>query len=288
VKDLPSPTGDVSKRFQNSVYRSTATPEPIKSDLEQIQVQDKDLEKKKQTALWSAFGFLVLVVASAILHTVVATTFTIFAVIGMIVSGIVCCAYALSDIPDMRYQIARKTVELVERDMERKEPIDITLKLGNVDKPENAVRKGWDRTCYADRWLYLKGYFADGTRFAVSITELLHVKTRKGKRKPKGQVLTLVLKYSPSEYGDLAPLSAQLKNTIKTAPGSTFKSMRIGSNYLRLSFKVFNSPYLQMQTANQLSDTGDSLTKALAVIFLNAFQILNFARALNKSSSTST
>lgn len=192
------------------------------------------------------------------------------------------------DIPDERHELAGKLIDLIARDSSPDAAVALKLGLSSVNSSEHritdpkvAVRS--DRNYYQAEWLQLRGRLADKTRYLLSVTEVLQVKHRKSKQKPKGFTITLVLAYPPKRYGAAKQLEQHFAGNIKLPAGVSVKSMRVSERILRLTVK--HPPGGVMIGGEKLSN---KLYQTIAMMLLSAYQLLNAGRAIEKASKGSS
>lgn len=188
------------------------------------------------------------------------------------------------DIPDERHELAGKLIDLISRDGAPDTAVALKLGLNSLNSseyrvtdPKVALRS--DRNYYQAEWLQLRGRFADKTRYLISVTEVLQVKHRKSKQKPKGFTITLVLAYPLKRYGAVKQLEQHFAGNIKLPAGVSVKSMRVSERILRLTVK--HPPGSIMTGGEKLSN---KLYQTIAMMLLSSYQLLNAGRAIEKAS----
>lgn len=262
-------------------YERTALPAAILEDLDSMAAIDAFAEKRQKIYLLFA-ALAGLGTFLSLPSLVVGGAFTVASLTGLtVVFGVKCAKWARLNVPNERYLVARKLIELFARDMTNQEEITLKLVLSPADQATKKVRRGFDRTYYEDSWLSIEGQFADETRFSATINELLQIKFRKAKRKPKGFEASLTLGFSRKTYGAAAGMAKDVVGAVKLPAGTGLKSVRIKDNLLKITVKL---PSV-VNMFGKPDPVVEKLSQAFTMMLLSSYQVLNLARILSKTSS---
>ena len=196
--------------------------------------------------------------------------------------------YLRLQIDSYRYQISKKIVELLNRDIQENtnliteidfnKPINEQKQIDIIDHP---LRSGWKIKIYQDPWFNIRGELSDRTKFRFNITENHRnvsgwKRSRSGKRKHKsknkfkGSELTLQLRYPSRKYGAVQVLKKDAIKAIKLPDTAKLKNFKITEKSILI--KV----YLPSKTIKLTHGTFTSM-------LLSCYQVLNLARLLSKT-----
>jgi hypothetical protein len=280
MQEVAHPDAVIKEIVQSRKFERSGTADALSENMAGIAALDK-LAQGKATKFYivgalglvgGIFGFAFNGIAACILLAV--------GIFG-IVKGV---NWSRFDIADERHELTDKLLELVTRDSDPTLPISLKLGLGalnaqeyQITDPKIAVRS--DRRYFEAEWLKLRGRFLDKTQYLISVTEALHIKHRKGKQKPKGFLITVVLAYPQKRYGGVSQLNQQAADSIKLPSGASLKSVRVTERTLRLCVKQL--PGGSKQEGDKVSDR---LYKTISMMLLSAYHLLNAGRAIDKSS----
>lgn len=270
---------DIKEIFQSRKFERSDTAHGLSASMAAVIAQLDKSANRKAVAFFivGAVGIIGGIFAFDY-NGIVACSLLAVGIFG-IVKGII--SRSRFGIADERHKLADKLLELVTRDSEPAVPVSLKLGLGVLSAKENqikdpkiAVRS--DRRYFQTEWLRLKGRFLDKTHYVISVTELLHIKNRKSKNKPKGFLISVVLAYPQKRYGGVARLNQKAAASIKLPPGAALKSVRVTERSLEVSVK-----HLPIDGKTEVSDR---LYTSITMMLLSAYQLLNSGHALDKSS----
>ncbi|MBD0268524.1 MAG: hypothetical protein ICV77_09550 [Cyanobacteria bacterium Co-bin8] len=280
---------DIKTLRQQPTYQASTPVETLLGDLSFLTQLDAQIEQKLKRA-------------NILLGVGIAVVFISFFLLGLGI-GIVTLAIGLGlgiwggvsrqqlvkiNIPNYRYELLIRVLQMLLRDMAPDQPVDLKLGLTSVERPEKKIdtiphpsRSKWNIDRYADPWLELSSQFLDGTRFTLSATELFqsHHGWKRGrsgkskykrKPKPKGQLLSLNLTFSRRKYGAVDQMSSDLQGAIQLPPTVRLKTIENRDSHLLLQVKSSPPP------------TVDDLYQTISLMFLSIYQILNLSRELSK------
>jgi hypothetical protein len=276
---------DIADRVIKKVYDREALPEQVQADLEAIKEMDAATNSKRGlccTLAWLGVGGIFLAMLTG--YMAMATGPLLIWLIVMVVLAVIIHE---NDLIDARYLIAAEVLQVLSRDLKADTPVHMNLVMDPVEKKAKFTRVvGWNHY-YRDRWLTVSGVMADDTSFTVSITEVLAIKkARKTKRKPKGQLISLLLRFSRKECGSMAGIADDLGRKLKLPEGYGLKSAKAKGNRMSVVIRVpgtfsTSGPVYMVGQAKVIKQITDGVTAVL----LGAFQVLNFARVVTKVSA---
>jgi len=296
---------DLKKFRKTLVYQFSANIRKIYSDLNEIRKIDQQAEKEQDyfgkisgqcfgIGILCAFLYIIINVYLSVLAVIAplvllsALILGIFAIYYNIQSGI----HGRLNLPDYRYELARKVVLMLSRDMDKSLTASLSVDFNSRMQERKVVqtlahphRSGWKIKKFQDCWLQFGGELLDKTAFKLTVMESTQVvsgykRSASGKSKyksntkGKGVDINLVLKYSPRKYTAIKLLQDDVNTAIQLPQAATLKKVRITDKNIALSVKA--SPAI---AANL-----ESLYKIIAMMFLSCYQILNLARILSKKS----
>lgn len=274
------------------VYKGSPSAIQLQANFKQIAEQDKQAEKKRSRYLIAAciFGFgafFTIIWASSSFGLTLASIFAAVAVITLIL-GI---RWGRLDIPDLRYKLPTRLVDMLGRDMVKGAAFDVRVDFSNPTHKNKQTakapwpgRRGWTQRTFEDPWLQLSGQFLDNTLFVLMLTDLTVVrsgskrsrsgKTKyKKKTKPKGMEAKLLLKFPRKRYGAVTALQSDLEGAVNLPQSVMLKKIKVNDHQLLIKAKV--SPY-------GLDE--DGLYQLFTQMLLSAYQVLNLSKELSKSS----
>ncbi|NJK34627.1 MAG: hypothetical protein HC919_06545 [Oscillatoriales cyanobacterium SM2_2_1] len=294
---------------QEARYRERATVDKILLDLRHLAAIDREAIAKKRfyglirnllTLIWMPLAF----VSCATGFT--ATRLGIFSgLVGVVFFGWFLffswkrSRYNVLDLPDYRYQMAQRLIEMTRRDSDEYGLCHIQISFAPPKHPtrteSHPYRLGWKVEFYDDPWLLLQGQFLDGTHYSLTLREKCQI--RKGRNlngnqrvKPrnKGLELTLNLRCDRRYYGNFSQASQQLGKSIKLPAMTQVKDLQTKGRRVKIRAVVPSWQALKLQgsTPVKLSPEDDATIRALyrtiTATFLSGYQFLNYARLQKK------
>ncbi len=322
-------TVDLAKLSTSSRYSITASTDQILADLDQLEQIDKFAEEKRkfygliQVAAWTAtaiglIGGLVLFDTGTTLIPLVITA-SALALVTALWARSSLKPFAKLDLPDYRYLVLRKMLQMLSRDAGLLR--DFTVHLNFVQPAEatkvfpHPYRPNWRVRVYYDTWLILRGKLLDGSRFKLTLTErsVDHCGrniNNKERTKPRTKGLEIRLKVTcpQDRYQTLANFE-QVPPQIKLSPGIQLRYFRIMGNTIRLRLSITAWTPLRLMAAEELKRKLQTLTnnqalrqalgsvapedtqqvnrlyQGVTLAFLNVYQLLNLVRVTSKQAS---
>jgi hypothetical protein len=278
-------------------YQTSATAAQLQVNLKQIAQQDQlaEQQKKKYTTVAIACGVLCIPVFFLISVFPPAVILILGLILAAAITGIIASRWGRLDIPNLRYDLPQRLVDLLSRDIERdahfgmcldfSTPTHKSKKTGTAPYP---ARRGWKMDSFEDPWLHLSGHFLDNTEFTLQLTEFTVTRygwkrgrsgKNKFKRKSKfkGFETQLVLQFPRKKYGAMTLLAADLSQAVKLPPGTLLKQLKADDHQLLLRVKVpAESQILREQSALE------GLYQVFTQMLLSAYQGLNLSRELSR------
>jgi hypothetical protein len=232
-------------------------------------------------------GFQLLGNASIVLLLFVGVGCTIVA----IYAGIRRSKYSRLNLPNHRYALTEKILEMLERDMDQEAKVSVNLVLSPAHQNSKRIKtvahpskSGFKIDIFQDDWLKMEGQFLDKTRFVLTTSELNQTaygwKTSrsgkskyKTKSKAKGLDISLDLTYPQRRYGAIKVLNNEAVNAVKIPKLTKVKRMRVTDKGINLVVKMPPSMPWNEET----------LYQTITMMFLSVYQVLNLARMLSKA-----
>ncbi len=297
---------DLKKFRKTLVYQLSANIRKIYSDLNEIRKIDQQAQKEQDHFGKLGWQYCVGGILLGLLWLIISNSYLAFFVlirpvilIITLILGLFAIYYWIQsethgrlNLPDYRYELARKVVLMLSRDMDKSLTASLSVDFNSGMQKRKVVqtlahprRSGWKIKKFQDCWLQFGGELLDKTAFKLTVTESNQVvdgykrsasgKSKyKSKTKGKGVDINLILKYSPRKYAAIKLLQDDVNAAIQLPQIATLKQVRITDKNIALSVKA--SPAI---AANL-----ESLYKIIMMMFLSCYQILNLARILSKKS----
>ncbi|NEP17113.1 MAG: hypothetical protein F6J97_09425 [Leptolyngbya sp. SIO4C1] len=271
------------------IYETTATALRIQLDCKKIAEYDRQIEKRSQLAIaLMVMGGLMAFLAVVMAEALEPIPFLLAA--ALLAAGFILKSrWQRLNIPNLRYQLVQALVDTLSRDTAPSTPFALKLDCSDciqarkkVETLPHPTRHRWQIDRFCDRWLVLNGRFADGTDFALSLTELAVSKygwkrSRSGKskfkrkNKPKGLEIVLELQFPRKRYGAVQVLCSDIQAAIKLPADIRLKGIKCSDQRLSLSVKA---PPAWLEATR--------LHSLITQLFLSAYQVLNLAKQLSQ------
>jgi len=288
---------------QTLVYEREADAGTLLEDLDQISHLDDVAEQQQRK--WLIITLTVIGAAGLAAFSFAASDHVPGAVgaaaVGLIAAGF--CGfqyrrYRRCNVEDRRYMLASQLLELLRVDMDEDAQIDTYLDLRPVHDRSKLVNKGhvgaWKVKFFEDPWFQLSGRFLDGTGFELTQTDLHQARSktkrsRSGKLKHKSKTKSafraeLRLRFKPAKYRHMAALKAEAEEAVQLPSGVELKRLRY--NDREIGLRVASKSEWSVRQGSKLLSRGVDGTRALSMMFLSLFQILNLSKAIQKASPT--
>ncbi|GAB4232220.1 MAG: hypothetical protein Kow00121_60360 [Elainellaceae cyanobacterium] len=289
---------DMEHFAQHLTYTITAPIPQILTDLTTIADFDQIAEaKQKRFNTILVISLIGCFVSLFLLAFGIGIVTLIVCAIAAIFAGMMLNKYRRRNLANYRYEVLRKVLALLTRDIEPNAAVNLTLVLSppiDANKKTHTGphprRSGWKIDYFRDSWLNISGYFLDGTHFSLAATEL-HItqygwkRSRSGKSKfkkkskPKAQELELTMTCPRRKYGAISVLQQDAIHAIQLP--DAVRLMRFKSSDRRLSLTAKTPAWVTATPED------DPLYQTITLMFLSLYQILNLARVLSKNSSHS-
>lgn len=294
------------KEFRKQlIYQQSATSVVISRELRNIRELDRlaEREQKKygELALYFFLGalgtfILILVTSNSLVGSSIpiVTLLLFILTIGLSITFTYFLSrriyYSRSNLPDYRYDLANKLLEMLTRDIDKVSNIDVYLSfLPSTDKQHkqstnpHPSKSGWKIDSYQHQWLRMQGKFLDKTRFTLTITALSKTQygwkrgrsgknKYKSKTKPVGLDVGLTLNYSQKQYGAIKVLKNEINAAIKVPIFCQIRNIKVTDKSIHLLVRV--SPHL--------AEKSPEIYEAITTMFLSLYQVMNLAKALTK------
>ncbi|AFY30986.1 hypothetical protein [Calothrix sp. PCC 7507] len=295
------------KQFRkNLIYEVKAPVSNVIAELQEISSLDKlaEIQQKKygKQALYcflAAVASIVLIFITSFLITDngllgLVGLLLLLASIGLIIAGIYALVkrakFGRLNISNYRYEIAKKVLQMLARDMDKSNEVELRLsfkKIGNKEHKTETIphpqKSGWKIDKHQHAWLEVKGQFLDKTRFAIAATGISKTqygwkRGRSGKHKYKtktkslGLDVILNLTYPQRRYGAVKILQPEIGNAVKLPKLSYMKGLEVGEK----------SMYMNVRMAPQVEDNQEEIYQTITMMFLSLYQVLNLAKLLSK------
>lgn len=275
---------------KNLSYQSTAVIAQVLLDLAEISTLDRVAEKQQARYRNLLIGFGIAAFVSIFIPGVGIILCPLLA-IAAVVFGILMARKGRLNVANYRYEIAKKVLEMLARDVSEAEPIAFSLVLSKPNQKEkktrtapHSSRPGWKVDLFRDTWLQIQGRFLDGNKFWFTATEVAQTQygwkrsssgksKYKSKTKSKRLELNLDLDYSVKRYGAVPILKNEAREALQLPSEVILKRLEIDEKDINLIVRT--PPWTG-------TDQVDSLYQAIAMMFLSLYQVLNLARVISK------
>ncbi len=294
------------KQFQkNLIYEVKAPVSNVIADLQEISSLDKLAEiQKKKYSKQAIYGFsvaaisvVVIVICASVIIDLKLLGLVAFFLFLIIIISTTIGIYALVhrkkfsrlNIGNYRYEIAKKILQMLSRDMDKSNEIDLRLSFNTISNKEYKTetvphphKSGWKIDKHMHEWLSVKGRFLDKTRFTISAIGISKTqygwKTRGGKSKYKtktkslGLDIILNLTYPQRRYGAIKILESEISDAVKLPKLAYMRGLELGEK----------SMYMNVRVAPQIEDNQREIYRTITMMFLSLYQVLNLAKLLSK------
>jgi hypothetical protein len=278
------------QNFQKTLtYTATSSTGQIFQDLDAIAKLDQEAEKKKfRYTIVFALGLLCLFVSFFLISSVpeIAIILLISSVVAVIIGGIFMGRYGRVDVPNYRYELTRRIIYLLNRDLQENTNLHINLifspptqKQKQISTGNHPSRRGWKVELFQDQWCSIEGEFSDRNRFQLILNEFHRIASGrnprgkyKSKKKPKGGEVFLKLTCNQRQYGAIKILKQDAQGAIKLPDRVKIKGLNITDKAILLRVNV----------PSEIWNNQDVMYQTITLMFLSLYQVLNLARMLSQ------
>lgn len=198
--------------------------------------------------------------------------------------------FTYKNLPSYRNELTKNLIHMLNRDIDNTTNIDLHLSLQHIERDEFKIAREshpskpeWNIDFYQHEWLKIGGIFRDKSRFYLSINESSKKKSGnqrsksgkikfKSKIKANSSLINLSLHFPRKKYGAIQVLKEEASNAIKLPDFCRLKNLKVSDKTInfvvRLSPDVVKNP--------------EDIYKAISMMFLSIYQILNLAQVLSK------
>ena len=274
---------------QTLLYSAQKQPLEIAEDLNKIGIFNNQVaEQIKKFSKYKSIAAICLVISLSLLLVRIGIVLLPLSLIAVFYFNHQHQKYLRLQMDSYYYQIGKKIVELLNRDIQKNTNISTDIDFNEaisekkqIDIIDHPLRSGWKIKIYQDPWFNVRGELSDRTKFRFNITENHRnvsgwKRSRSGKRKHKsknkfkGSELTLQLRYPLRKYGAVQVLKKDAIKAIKLPDTAELKNFKITEKSILI--KV----YLSSKTIKLTYGTFTSM-------LLSCYQVLNLARLLSKT-----
>lgn len=288
---------DVDKFRKNLIYERTGTTEEVLNDIAVIRQQDRIAEETRKK--WGWIGGLGILAAGALF--LIGVNVEIMAMLGVSVavglfaigSLIYRSSLGAMDTEDRRYELVGRILPLLGTDIPSDAPLNVRIDLTTVDAGRKAKGEGkangWKVKYFEDPWLDLKGQMADGTKFALQVTEKFQKRSKwkrssSGKMKHKSKTksateMALALKVKPKRYPALEKVHEQAQGALQLPNVVNVKRMVTAPDALTVRVGLKSE-----WDCTRLGEPERGLdgSKLVLSLFMSLYQVLNLSTAITK------
>ncbi len=280
------------------VYEQSGAARTLIADLRMIADSDAIAEKNQKKLGQIALGLGIGLFLFFFICILLPPLFLVFVLLGiaLIIVGVLWNRENKFNIANERYELPKKLIPKMLRDMNPEAPIGLSLnfrpsnhKQKKVDTIPDPNRSKWKIDRFIDPWLQLEGQFLDQTHFQLSVTEFTHEKygwkrSRSGKSKfkrktkPKGLEIELQLQFSRNKYGAISVLRESFAEAIKLPDHARIKRLRVGENKLLLAVKIpplSHDPKAAVEAADRI----------ITQMLLSLYHGMNLAKKISQPTS---
>lgn len=287
---------DLDNFQRNLIYKATVPAPIILQDLNVMATIDRVAEERqkrfREMLVWFIFGVVLSIFLIYSVLNEIALVLLIGFAIAAVYAGIMKRKYKHLNLQNQRYELLKKILEMLERDMENNAKINVHLVLSpptQKDKRINTIphpyQSGFKIDLFRDEWLKLQGQFLDKTRFILTATELYQTKygwkqsrsgksKYKSKSKPKGLEFSLALTCSRRRYEAIKVLQNEVTSAVKLPDMILVKRLRVTDKEMELTTKMPPS-YLS-------GDSTNLIYRTITMMYFSLYQVLNLAKMLSK------
>lgn len=297
---------ELEKFRKQLIYQETAPIKVITTDLDDLAALDQlaELKQKKygRKALYYFLAGLALIILIIILFVLsieieflsIVIILLFLACIGLIVTWIYYLSmmfkFARLNISNNRYEVTKKILAMLARDIERKYAVSLKLNFNQTEVNENKkdtiphpYKSGWKIDFYENEWLTIRGKFLDNSRFSLTTTEILKKQygwkrgssgknKYKSKTKPVGLEINLNLTYPQRRYGAVKILKNEVINAVQLPEASSLKRLKVTDKFI----------YIGVIILPDLAENQDAIYQTVTSMFLSIYQVLNLAKTISK------
>lgn len=280
--------------FRKSLtYEATASVAKILTDLKEIAAINRIAAMREKIFRSLLICFILGASVSVFLSTLTGTFWIVicgFFLIAAILAGIMMNRYSQLNFLKQRYELLKKVLPMLERDMKNGAHISVYLVCSPVTKKSkvnqttyypNQLKPKIDY--YRDDWLKIKGQFIDKTRFWLTIAELnprkysskiLNVNETNDKiiSKVYGLDITITLIFCRRQDKVVRLLQNQVKEAIKLTESAQIRQIKVTDRNMNLTVNLPSS----------VSGNQKILHETIDMMFLSIYQVLNLLRMLSK------
>lgn len=280
---------------RNLIYEVTAPAPIILRDLNVMATIDRIAEAKQKRFTKMLIGFIVGAFLSIFLASVlnkIGVVLLIGFAIAAIYAGIMRIKHKHLNLQNQRYELLKKILEMLGRDMENNTKVNVHLVLSpptqknkRINTIPHPYQSGFKIDLFRDEWLKLQGQFLDKTHFILTATELYQTKygwkrsrsgksKYKSKSKPKGLEFSLELTCSRRRYGAIKVLQNKVTSAVKLPDKILVKRLKVTDKEMKLTTKMPPS-YLS-------GDSTNLVYRTITMMYFSLYQVLNLAKLLSK------
>lgn len=287
----------VERLKPNLVYEGEATADELQQDLARLRELDKTSESRKRVGCFvMVVGLLTAIggVVSTAEQPTMSTASMIVIVVGLVilVGGIVGrVTSGRGDLPDVRYELLHRLLELLRRDMAANAPLQVQLDFSSPAASKKFTKKGsvgsWDVKYYDDPWLRLQGRFVDGTSYMLQLTERTQKRSKwktsssgKSKHKTKTKsatVAALSLKVKPRKYPQLGLQRSRAKSLVTLPAWCEVKRLQVEDAGMLLKVGT-KGAWDVAKPDKPLDKTKNDGVEMIAAMFMGLYSVLDQSR----------
>jgi hypothetical protein len=282
-------------------YESTATIASILSELNDLaqigEAAQVKADKYKKQGQYYIFGivlsiiFMIVVLALGGLLFILLLLTSIFFIVACIRAFNKANEYKqFNVINQFRTRLIKDILKMLARDMDSSTNVDVYLSFKPIPIKDNLVgtvphpaKKDWKIDNFQHQWLKIQGQFLDKTRFGLTATGLSKTQygwkrgasgksKYKSKTKATGLDVTLSLTYPQRRYGAIKILKDEVSGAIQLPNFCRLRNLKVTDKAINLVVRV----------ESNMADSQEDLYKAITMMFLSLYQVLNLAKVLSK------
>jgi hypothetical protein len=286
--------------FQRThIYEVQAPAVQLLADLKVIREFDKQAESQRRWSMIATLVLLAMLVGSFFVRDPAKPVFgpgssmlfqgwLLIGGIGLVTMITLWIRAARRDVSNRRYELFGELTELLRRDMRNESPITVRLDLAPPNHRRKQTGNGkagpWKVTYFQDPWLRLRGRFADGTTFQISVLEKFQARTKtkrsssgkmKSKSKTKSSTLASVKLFPKSKrYANLGQVVPNAKKMVRLPPWGQLKNVQAKPDELAL-VAVTSADW----TVRRLDPaTQHDAVELVGKMLLSLYQVIHFSK----------
>jgi hypothetical protein len=291
--------------FKSSlIYQQQCTAAEIAADIEHLRRLDQETEGELTMWLYVLIASILVIVGCAAAAIMIggvavfaAMPVGVLALIGLIIAAVQRWRLGEFDLENRRYELVHGMLNMLGRDMDKSQKINIRLDLRTPQHDHKlrgeGVRGRWNVKFYHDPWLEMRGKLLDGTVFDIYVVEKYQARGKWGGRrgnkwKTKDRTATeVIVELTPKaeKYPKIDNMAEQLYGAVRLPQWVTIKLLHMhqGTLLLRVVTPAAWDCPPPPEPGKHPTPTSYNGVDLVSLMFLSLYQPLNLTRAVDKA-----